>query len=150
MTFNAGLAVGILDHAAERAPEVARALASEAPDVLCVQEFWLEEHWQMLVKAAGDRLPERIHPEPLSAQDAKPCTSSEIAPVEACINQHCADEGAADLARCAVRHCRHVAPTLSTSCLGCLSRNPMRVASEILADCVDRAGGASASNDALE
>jgi hypothetical protein len=56
-TFNAGLAVGVLAHAEARVAPVVQALADEPLDLLCVQEFWLEEHWQKLVSAASGRLP---------------------------------------------------------------------------------------------
>src|SRR5688500_3002711 len=61
-TFNAGLAVGALEHAAERAPAVVQALAREPLDVLCVQEFWHESHWRDLVEATGNRMSQRLRP----------------------------------------------------------------------------------------
>jgi hypothetical protein len=56
-TFNAGLAVGVLAHAEARVALVVQALVEEPLDLLCVKEFWLEEHWQRLVSAAAERLP---------------------------------------------------------------------------------------------
>ena len=42
-TYNAGLAVGVLKYADERAAMVAQTLAKEDVDLLCVQEVWLED-----------------------------------------------------------------------------------------------------------
>src|SRR5262245_8258601 len=56
-TFNAGLAVGVLDHAEARVDHVVRSLGEAPIELLCVQEFWLEDHWQSLVEATANRLP---------------------------------------------------------------------------------------------
>jgi endonuclease/exonuclease/phosphatase family metal-dependent hydrolase len=148
LTFNAGLAVGVLDHSAERAPRVAEALSRQDVDVLCVQEFWLEKHWQMLLQALGERLPERLHPGRERAASAGPCQPRELEPVRACVSEHCSSAGPAELAACAVRHCRQLAPALSRPCLGCLSKNPLRAAAEILDECAaseDSAQGSARS-----
>src|SRR4051794_19592041 len=52
-TYNAGLAVGVLKYTDERVEPLVRALSTERLDLLCVQEFWLEEHWQKLVHATA-------------------------------------------------------------------------------------------------
>ena len=135
-TFNAGLAVGMIDHSAERAPYVVEALRRESLDVLCVQEFWLDEHWKQLVAAVGSSLPNRLRPTASSEPARAPCTEREIAPVASCVEEYCADVDASELALCAVRHCMNLAGGLSSACIGCLSRDPLRGSKEILAECV--------------
>lgn len=150
-TFNAGLAPGAVRHAAARAPAVMTALANEPLDVLCVQEVWLEEHWNALRSATGARLPHALRPPARSDGGTKPCTAAEIAPVARCALQSCWSEGSAGAAECALASCGHLAKSLSAECVGCLSRHPMRRVGEILDDCVDPdlTRGASNSKQAL-
>lgn len=56
-TFNAGLAVGMLPHCSERLELIVRALADLDADLLFVQEFWVDTHWQELTRAHGGRGP---------------------------------------------------------------------------------------------
>ena len=149
-TFNAGLAVGIIEHAAERTPYVVQALEQESLDVLCVQEFWLDEHWKKLVDAVSSQLPNRLRPAAASDEQAH-CTEQEIAPVASCVEEHCGAAGPSELALCAVRHCLKLAGGLSTACRSCLSRDPLRGKKEILAECVQTTpirGGAQGVRDA--
>jgi endonuclease/exonuclease/phosphatase family metal-dependent hydrolase len=142
-TFNAGLAVGALEHAAERAPAVVQALAREQLDVLCVQEFWHESHWRSLVEAMGDRMSQRLRPPPVESHAGPPCKRREIRRAEACVNQQCGGVPNTELAFCAMRRCAKFALDLSSQCMGCLSRDPLRGAAEIFAECVEPAGAAT-------
>jgi endonuclease/exonuclease/phosphatase family metal-dependent hydrolase len=137
LTFNAGLAVGVLEHATERAPAVVQALAREPLDVLCVQEFWHESHWRSLADALGDRLSQRLRPPPIGSNAGAPCKRREIKRAEACVNQQCAGVPNTELALCAMRSCAKFALDLSSQCMGCLSRDPLRGAAEIFAECVE-------------
>src|SRR5262245_27185620 len=100
-TFNAGLAVGVLDHAAERAPAVVTALQREPLDVLCVQEFWHEAHWRDLVSGLSGRMSQRLRPPPIGSAVGAPCKRREIARAEACVNANCAGVPSSELAFCA-------------------------------------------------
>jgi len=142
-TFNAGLAVGALEHAAERAPAVVQALAREPLDVLCVQEFWHESHWRDLVDAMGDRMSQRLRPPAVESHAGPPCKRREIKRAEACVNQLCAGVPNTELAFCAMRRCAKFALDLSSECMGCLSRDPLRGAAEIFAECVEPMNSAS-------
>jgi endonuclease/exonuclease/phosphatase family metal-dependent hydrolase len=51
------------------------------------------------------------------------------------VRTHCGNEPQADLAACAVQNCRHLAGQLLGSCLGCLSRDPLRDVDTILNEC---------------
>jgi endonuclease/exonuclease/phosphatase family metal-dependent hydrolase len=137
-TFNAGLAVGVLDYASERTPFVIQALAAEPLDLLCVQEFWLDSQWEKLVTSVGDRLPSRMRPAAVASSNTSACTPSEIAPAAACVMKACGSVADSDVPACAMRECGRFATALSTSCIGCLSRDPLRKASEILAECAPK------------
>ena len=143
-TFNAGLAVGLIEHAAERTPYVVEALGRDSLDVLCVQEFWLDEHWKQLLGVVGSKLPHRLRPPASGGYGHTPCTEREIAPVAACVERHCAAAGPSELALCAVRHCMNLAGGLSSACRSCLSRDPLRGSKEILAECVQVTPGRAA------
>jgi endonuclease/exonuclease/phosphatase family metal-dependent hydrolase len=143
-TFNAGLAVGVLDYASERTPFVIQALAAEPLDVLCVQEFWLDSQWQKLVTSVGDRLPSRMRPAAHS-NNTSACTPREIAPAAACVMKACGSVADSDVPACAMRECGRFATALSTSCIDCLSRDPLRAASEILAECAPKGAKAGAA-----
>src|SRR5262245_20372706 len=86
-TFNAGLAVGVLDYARERAPLVADALAALPVDLLCVQEVWLDAHWRAVETAARARLPYALRPVPAATPAGGTCTPDELRPVMACVRQ---------------------------------------------------------------
>jgi|SoiMethySBSTD1v2_1073268.scaffolds.fasta_scaffold05815_4 endonuclease/exonuclease/phosphatase family protein len=136
-TFNAGLAVGVLEHAAERAPVVVSALQREPLDVLCVQEFWHESHWRDLVSGLSGRMSQRLRPPPIGSAVGAPCKRREIAAAEACVNANCAGVPSSELAFCAMHSCAKFALDLSSECMGCLSRDPLRSAHEIFAECVE-------------
>jgi endonuclease/exonuclease/phosphatase family metal-dependent hydrolase len=136
-TFNAGLAPGVVKHAAERAPEVVAAIAAEDLDLVCVQEFWLEEHWAALRSATARALPHALRPQARSDGGTKPCTATELAPVARCALANCWTEGPARAAECAMQHCGRLAKKLGPECVGCLGRHPMRKIGEILEECVD-------------
>jgi endonuclease/exonuclease/phosphatase family metal-dependent hydrolase len=135
-TFNAGLAVGYLPYAEERAPLVVDALAEAPVDLLCVQEVWLERHWQALLSAASPRLPHahRLAPAPGAAAGAT-CARAELEPLAACARQHCASLRAGGLGGCVLQHCADDARRLSSGCLNCLISNPVGAVEPIINAC---------------
>jgi len=135
-TFNAGLAVGVLDHAEARVEPIVEALADEPLDLLCVQEFWLEEHWQKLVQATSERLPNayRLAADPGGAPG---CAPEEVGRLAACAAP-CGGAGAG-AARCVMDRCMGVLPSVSGRCLSCLSRDPRRPLGELVQGCLDEA-----------
>jgi endonuclease/exonuclease/phosphatase family metal-dependent hydrolase len=136
-TFNAGLAPGVVKHAGERASEVVAAIAAEDLDLLCVQEFWLDDHWTALRSATSATLPHALRPQADSDGGTKPCSAAELAPVARCAIKHCWSEGPSQAAECAMQHCGGLADQLGAECVGCLGRHPLRRVGEILEACVD-------------
>lgn len=118
-TFNAALAPGFAAFAVERAPRVIAALTEESHDldVLCVQEFWLQPHFDALA-ASVTQLPHamRMAPRPGSGN----CSDSEFLPLAACLGAHCGTASSDTLADCATSNCPVEVASLSGGCLGCI------------------------------
>jgi endonuclease/exonuclease/phosphatase family metal-dependent hydrolase len=133
-TFNAGLAIGVLPHVTERLPYVIGALAELDVDLLFVQEFWLEKHWEALKTALAKRLPFTSRVRPRGAAK-RPCTEAQLAPLARCADQHCAGLRDEALARCVVQHCAPLALRLPSDCLNCIAANPEGNLAAILARC---------------
>jgi endonuclease/exonuclease/phosphatase family metal-dependent hydrolase len=121
-TFNAGLAVGYLPNVRERLPLVVDALAGLDVDLLLVQEFWLDEHWERLCDALARKLPFTFRPPRVEVASGG-CTNEQLAPLLACVKTHCAGLRDEALAACVVRHCATYALTLSPSCVNCMTHN---------------------------
>jgi endonuclease/exonuclease/phosphatase family metal-dependent hydrolase len=133
-TFNAGLAVGVLRHAEERAPLAVSALAGLDVEGLCVQEVWTEAHYRELESALHERLPHALRPPSRSETGAGSCSQREIGQVLACVRKECASSPSR-VALCAATRCGHLSRGLSSGCLGCLMRDPGRSVGEVEAEC---------------
>jgi endonuclease/exonuclease/phosphatase family metal-dependent hydrolase len=144
-TFNAGLAMGVLPHVSERLPNVLEALASLEVDVLFVQEFWLESHWEALASRVQQRFPHSLRPKALGAGRGC-CSEQELLPLRSCGSSRCAGLRDEALAACIVRHCATAALSLPTDCLNCLASEPHGTLQEILERCTgnDRSTSAPA------
>lgn len=145
VTFNAGLAVGVLPYATERLPHVAAAIAGLEADLVFLQETWLETHWDELRGTALERYPYAFRPALTQPAWRGACTKEEIAPLVACAREHCAGLTSDELGRCVLRHCGHLAASLSAACLNCVVSHPVGTLDEIVAPCLHAAEAAGAS-----
>jgi endonuclease/exonuclease/phosphatase family metal-dependent hydrolase len=136
VTFNAGLAVGVLPLATQRLPLVIDALAAVEADLLFVQEFWLPLHWHQLVSALSATLPHHLRPEPLMPASAGVCSEQAVRPLLQCGRTHCAGLTDEALAQCVVARCSSVALALPGECLNCVASNPSGTLDEIVGRCV--------------
>ncbi|HET9955636.1 MAG TPA: endonuclease/exonuclease/phosphatase family protein [Polyangiaceae bacterium] len=134
-TYNAGLAVGLLPYATERAERVVTALSALEVDLLFVQEFWLDSHWEFLRRALAPRLPYDARPSPILKRTAA-CQAEQLRPLVECASRWCAGRRDEDLARCVVEHCAPTALTLPTPCLNCIASHPEGTLEEIVGRCV--------------
>jgi endonuclease/exonuclease/phosphatase family metal-dependent hydrolase len=144
-TFNAGLAVGVLPYASERLPRVVEALALLDVELLFVQEFWLDSHWQALRDAVRAKLPHAIRPEPAMRPRAAVCTKEQLGPLLACAKKHCTGLRDEALARCVIAHCAAEGFALPSECLNCIASNPTGTLDEIIARCLGASSPGSAS-----
>lgn len=133
-TYNAGLAVGVLKYADERAALNARMLAEQDVDLLCVQEFWLEDHWRMLVKAAEKKLPNTFRL-PSEAKGGS-CSEAEVAPLASCAVANCKGAATHEIATCLLGSCAGELTKISAECFQCLAANPRGRPEEIARACV--------------
>lgn len=154
-TYNGGLAMGVLKYVDERAEPSIRALAAQPVDLLCVQEFWLEEHWQQLVSATSSTLPNTFRLPP--GHEDGGCTPQETDPLVACAAESCAGLTQHALLPCLLQRCAARLTSLSPECFNCLSANPRQGPDELARACLRartnsaagarppaRAGGAAA------
>ncbi|WP_433935819.1 endonuclease/exonuclease/phosphatase family protein [Sorangium cellulosum] len=154
-TYNGGLAMGVLKYVDERADPLIRALAGQPVDLLCVQEFWLEEHWQKLVAATSSTLPSTFRLPP--GHEDGGCSRQETDPLVACAAQRCAGLTQHALLPCLLQSCSARLTSLSPDCFNCLAANPRKGPDELAQACVRtqpksaagvrppaRAGGATA------
>ncbi|WP_437682319.1 endonuclease/exonuclease/phosphatase family protein [Sorangium sp. So ce131] len=135
-TFNAGLAVGVLPYATERVPRVVEALAALDVDLLFVQEFWLDAHWDLLRRALASRMPHALRPEPVHPAAPAACGAGQVRPLVACAEAKCAGLKDEALARCVVQHCASTALALPTPCLNCIASHPVGTIHEVVDRCV--------------
>lgn len=124
VTFNAGLATGILPLARERVALVTAALIRQPAELLCAQELWQEEHWRGVASALAPRLPHALRGRPDPAAAGGTCAAADIAPLEACHRASCAAARPAELASCMIGRCAHVAMGMDPGCVTCLLREP--------------------------
>jgi endonuclease/exonuclease/phosphatase family metal-dependent hydrolase len=136
-TFNAGLAVGVLPHVTERVPPVISALGALDVDVLWVQEFWLESHWERLCRELRPRFAHAFRPEPTQSRSRAACRETDLAALRKCAETHCAGLTDEALARCVVRNCAPHALALPSECLNCIASSPVGSFEEIVARCLE-------------
>jgi len=119
LTFNAALAPGFEPYSAERLPSVVAALslAAQQLDVMCIQEFWVESDFDLLVDAASESLPYALHASPRPGSGV--CESSELSSLGSCAQSHCSAAGD-DSVACIQSECTTEVVSLSGGCLGCL------------------------------
>lgn len=147
VTFNAGLAVGVLPYATERVPHVARALAELDADLLFLQEVWLESQWDAVVAATRARFPHVFRPPAAARITHGACSPDEVAPLAECARRHCAGLEGGELGQCVVRHCAQTAFAMSPDCINCVVSHPVGSMEEILAPCTGEEGAKRAPND---
>ena len=147
LTFNTGLAPGIVKFAQKRVEYVAEALAAEDADVICLQEVWTKEAQEAIVQALA-LPPENVYyveteGEGETGQDH--CAAGDIEEIMACAQEKCADEPPEEVTTCAARECVPHGVHLylhSRPCLNCLTACAGMSIPEIVDTCVNK-GGAS-------
>lgn len=131
-TFNAALAPAFAPLVSERTEPVLGALtaSSSSLDLLCVQEFWLEQHWQALAASVANELPHtlRLPPRPGSGT----CTPEELGALGQCLQAACPDATGENLVACATTSCAAEVTALRPGCLSCI----MNHISEDFSTCV--------------
>jgi endonuclease/exonuclease/phosphatase family metal-dependent hydrolase len=119
-TFNAALAPGFAELTEERVEPVVSALSLGASDldVLCVQEFWQAEHFELLRDRAAGELPYSVRKEPRPGSGS--CGGEELLVLAGCLQASCAGASGAALVGCAQVSCAEPVTALTPGCLGCV------------------------------
>ena len=144
-SYNAGLAPGFVDFTEQRAPVTTAALAEHELDVLCVQEYFVPEHWEALVSASSHRYAdthdlEPIPDEPGDGDEEPACDEEETDPLVACIEENCPGASPDELSDCALNECEEEVDALSGECLSCVAANLGSTLEEIVQTCALGAG----------
>jgi endonuclease/exonuclease/phosphatase family metal-dependent hydrolase len=113
-TLNTGLARGFVPHAAARVALVARAVARDPPDVLCLQELWRTEDADRVIAAVRDSLPHVLRAS--SSPVTSTCTATELDSLNQCWVA-CQQQALSDA--CVDQHCKRTAP--SSGCRHCIA-----------------------------
>jgi endonuclease/exonuclease/phosphatase family metal-dependent hydrolase len=127
--------VGYLPYSTERLPRVIDALAGLDVDLLYVQEFWLETHWEQLREAVAGHLPHAFRPPPLLEGLHGACGPDEVRPFVACARANCTGLEDEALAQCVVAACPTEALALAPACLNCLASHPVGSLDAIVGRC---------------
>lgn len=150
-TYNAGLAVGYEPFVAERKPAIEKALgaASSELDVLCVQEYWEEQHFDDLEAEVVAELPFALRPAPVPGPAS--CTQGELDALFGCLAQSCASEAGGALIDCALASCSAQVVALAPQCLSCAHDQAVAGATsaQIYGACIPGSAGTSGETPAL-
>jgi endonuclease/exonuclease/phosphatase family metal-dependent hydrolase len=138
VNFNAGLATGYVDYAAERQPLIGPAIAALDADVVCLQEVWSQEAADAILAATASAFPYH-YLEVTKGEEGgggtPACTVDEVQPLKACVEANCGGVAPGELAGCAVTNCKDKVDALPSACTTCIAANIGKAIDEILGAC---------------
>jgi hypothetical protein len=136
-TYNAGLAVGFVAGAEDRAPKVADAVAGLDADIVCLEEVWLPEHVTAVEDAAADAFPYQSFAEPYlpKSAGAAACAKGDLDDTLACVADSCGGVCQDQLVDCVFTNCVGQFLQLPKSCQGCVMANVGGTPEEIQGIC---------------
>ncbi len=145
VTYNAGLAEGFVDFAAERAPLVNEAIAGLDADVVFVQEVWSPADVDALTTTVADRYPDSFFLDPMpdepGQEDTGPaCPLDESQALEDCARARCADVPSDQLASCVLEGCAAEFSNTCPECQACLAANVGSSIDEAITACSEGSG----------
>lgn len=137
VTYNGGLAVGFVKAAETRAPLTSQAVADLDADVVCVQEFWFDEHVQLLASAAQAKFPHQAFTEPdPGTTGTAACTDAELEPLATCAETAgCPEVCSDDLVSCVLGNCGPEFTATPDVCRGCLQANVGKPYESVISTC---------------
>jgi len=143
-SYNAGLAIGFVDYASLRQPEIVSALAAEKSDVICLQEVWNQDQIDAILDGTKDAYPHsyyEITEGEVAEGDEPACTTDETDPLVVCVEDKCPDVDPENLGTCALENCLAEFSALSSACVGCATGELGKSIDEIVEACTTAAGG---------
>lgn len=136
VTFNAGLAVGFVPGAEDRASKASEAVAGLAADVVCLQEVWRSDHVDGMVSATASAFPHSFMPAP--SQEILPdpaCGIDDLEPLITCVSDNCDLGCLDDMIDCMFASCAFNFLTLEKPCMECVQANVGRDPDDIEQTC---------------
>ncbi len=124
-TYNGGLAIGFVDGAESRTPQVAAAVAELDADVVCLQEIWTPEQIDAVLTASATNFPHQYNPDAMPSEPGgdPACPDGELDEFMTCIADNCADSCDDELVDCVFANCPVEFLTLEKTCQGCVMAN---------------------------
>jgi endonuclease/exonuclease/phosphatase family metal-dependent hydrolase len=132
LTFNAGLAPQLLPNVDARSSAIANALSSLNANVACLQEVWLDRHYQAIV--GRHEFARTIRP-PHAPVPEGACSASESSRAFACVRKNCGDVRKASV-DCIAKSCGGTVNSISAGCQSCLTADPTRDPADTYRACV--------------
>lgn len=147
-TYNAGLAIGFVDYASQRQPEIVSALALEKADVICMQEVWNQEQIDAIINGTKEVYPYSYYEitdgsngEEEEESTEASCTKEETDPLAACVDTNCDGVEPENIGSCVMTYCTEEFLGLSQSCSDCAVSELGKPVEEIIGNCTTSAGG---------
>ena len=119
-TFNAGLAVGFVPGAEDRAQKTADAVNALDSDVVCLQEVWRDDHAALFTDSWDHSFAPDAQQE---YGDGAACTEDELSGLLECVDENCADACTDELVDCVFDNCAFQFLGLEETCQGCVMAN---------------------------
>lgn len=140
LTYNAGLAPGLVRYSGQRLPLVAQEVASAGADVVCLQEIWTDEAREAVIAALGLPPENVLYADTFGQNESGRdyCGRGELDDMLSCVRSRCADEAPEDITLCAQNQCVEEGTILylrSRSCLNCVVAAVGKSTAEIIRSC---------------
>jgi hypothetical protein len=143
LTYNVGLAPGLVPLSTPRIPHVAKAIADSDADVICLQEAWKPDAIEAL-RAVTGATPDRFFVGDTAGENEDrddQCGSGHLNALAACARKYCSGVPDEDMALCALENCKASGIRLylfHRSCLNCVVSQVGNGIDEIRQTCTDR------------
>ncbi len=140
LTFNAGLAPGLVRYSAQRLAPAVQEVAKQDADVVCLQEVWTDAAREAAITALGLPPANVLYADTRGQNEsgADYCEPGDLNSMLSCVRSKCADEAPEDVTLCASNQCVEEGTILylrSRSCLNCVVASVGRSAPEIVRAC---------------
>jgi endonuclease/exonuclease/phosphatase family metal-dependent hydrolase len=121
VTYNAGLAIGFVPSANERADGTLQAIADLDADIVCVQEVWVQEHIDLLTSKTSSAFPHTYFPAASPLDDGGVgCEEDDVSGLIECADENCAETCDDDVVDCVFDNCGFDFITLEKDCQRCV------------------------------
>ncbi len=120
LTYNAGLAVGFVPGAEDRAAKTAAAVNGVEADLVCLQEVWRSDHAELFTGGwASTYVPDAQQ----DLGDGAACTEDDLSSLVECLDENCLDVCTDELVDCVFDNCAFPVLGLETGCQSCVMAN---------------------------